>query len=101
VLSELFSNSLLVAPLAAQTGVKPAADFPAAVHFFDCDQKQPLDVHDKIVEEFTGGTLHDITYASPKGDPVGAYLVVPKGKGPFAATLFSHWALRKQRKHLH
>jgi dienelactone hydrolase len=35
--------------------------------------------------------IHDITYASPKGGPVAAYLVVPKRKGPFAAVLFGHW----------
>ena len=35
---------VLVATLAAQTGVKPAAEFPVAVHFFDYDQKQPLDI---------------------------------------------------------
>ncbi len=48
-------------------------------------------IHDKISEELSGGTLHDITYTSPKGGPVGAYLVVPNGKGPFAAVLFGHW----------
>ena len=80
-----------VAPLAAQRGVKPAADFPTTAHLFDYDQKQPFDIRDKIIEEFDGGTLHDITYASPKGGPVGAYLIVPKGKGRFAAILFGHW----------
>jgi hypothetical protein len=77
--------------LAAQVGDRPAADFLAAAHLFDYDQGQPLDIHDKIVEEFDGGALHDITYTSPKGGPVSAYLVVPKGKGPFAAVLFGHW----------
>ena len=77
--------------LAAQTAAKPAADVLAADHLFDYDAKQPLDIHDKLIEEFDGGTLHDITYTSPKGGPVGAYLVVPKGKGPFGAILFGHW----------
>src|ERR1700688_1456053 len=77
--------------LAAQTAAKPAADVLAADHLFDYDAKQPLDIHDKIIEEFDGGALHDITYTSPKGGPVAAYLVVPTGKGPFAAVLFGHW----------
>ena len=77
--------------LAAQTGGKPARDFLAATDLFDYDAKQPLDIHDKIIEEFDGGVLHDISYTSPKGGPVGAYLIVPKGKGPFAAVLFGHW----------
>jgi hypothetical protein len=76
---------------AAQSEARPANDFEAASHLFDYDAKQPLDIHDKVIEEFSGGTLHDITYTSPKGGPVGAYLVIPNGKGPFAAVLFGHW----------
>jgi len=76
---------------AAQTQPKPAADLLSLEHVFDYDLKQPLDIHDKIIAEFSDGTLHDITYTSPKGGPVAAYLVVPKGKGPFAAVLFGHW----------
>jgi len=83
---------VLVAALApAQTGNQPATDLQAVTRLFDYDTKQPLDLHDKVIESFDGGTLHDITYASPKGGPVGAYLVVPNGKGQFAAVLFGHW----------
>jgi len=83
---------VLVAALApAQTGNQPATDLQAVTRLFDYDTKQPLDLHDKVIEHFDGGTLHDITYASPKGGPVGAYLVVPNGKGQFAAVLFGHW----------
>jgi hypothetical protein len=74
----------------AQPQSKPAG-FQSVAHLFDYDLKQPPDIHDKIIEEFSSGTLHDITYTSPKGGPVAAYLVVPKGKGPFAAVLFGHW----------
>ncbi len=77
--------------LAGQTAVNPTADFLAAAHLFDYDPRQALDIHDKIIEEFDGGALHDITYTSPKGGPVAAYLIVPTGKGPFAAVLFGHW----------
>jgi beta-lactamase class A len=76
---------------ADQKTAKTTPDYQAGSHLFDYDAKAPLDVHDKIIEEFDGGTLHDITYASPKSGPVAAYLVVPKGKGPFAAILFGHW----------
>jgi len=77
--------------IAAQTDSKPAFNFQTASHLFDYDTKQPLDIHDKVIAEFDGGTLHDITYTSPKGGPVGAYVIVPNGKGPFAAILFGHW----------
>ena len=87
-----------VAKIVAESFVSPAQSTPKAipdhqssVHIFDYDAKAPLDIQDKIIEEFDGGTLHDITYASPKGGPVAAYLVVPKAKGPFAAIIFGHW----------
>ena len=76
---------------AAQNIATATSDYQTTFHLFDYDAKAPLDIHDKIIEEFDGGSLHDITYVSPKGGPVAAYLVVPKGKGPFAAVLFGHW----------
>ena len=68
-----------------------ASNYQTASHLFDYDATKPLDIHDKVIEEFDGGTVHDLTYASPKDGPVTAYLIVPKGKGPFAAILFGHW----------
>ncbi len=58
---------------------------------FDYDQKAPLDVAEGKVEDRADVTLHDISYASPKGGRVSAYLVVPKGTGPFAAVVWGHW----------
>ena len=81
---------LFLAALSA-ISAKAETDFPSLVRLFDYDAKQPLNIQDQVVEEFADGTLHDITYTSPKGGPVDAYLVVPKGKGPFAAILFGHW----------
>ena len=75
----------------AQSDAKSTTDFQTAAHLFDYDAKQPLNLQDKVIEQFEGGTLHDISYTSPKGGPVHAYLVVPNGKGPFAAILFGHW----------
>ena len=87
----IFAVSVISTPSAAQTKSASQTGFEATARIFDYDAEQPLDVHDKIIEEFSDGTLHDITYASPKGGPVAAYLVVPKSKGPFAAVLFGHW----------
>src|ERR1700736_797299 len=70
---------------------KAETDFQSLTPLFGYQPKTPLDLQDKIITEFADGTLHDITYTSPKGGPVDAYLVVPKGKGPFAAILFGHW----------
>jgi dienelactone hydrolase len=58
---------------------------------FSYDEKLPLDLREAVVETLPGVTVHDISYASPKGGRVPAYLVVPVGKGPFAAIEFVHW----------
>jgi cephalosporin-C deacetylase-like acetyl esterase len=58
---------------------------------FDYDQKDPLDVKEAGVEQRGDVAIQDISYASPKGGRVPADLVVPKGKGPFAAVIWGHW----------
>lgn len=58
---------------------------------FDYDQKASLDVQEVGVEHRGDVAIHDISYASPKGGRVPAYLVVPSGKGPFAAVIWGHW----------
>ncbi len=58
---------------------------------FDYNPKAPLDIQEAGVEHRGSVAIHDISYASPKGGRVPAYLVVPEGKGPFAAVLWGHW----------
>jgi dienelactone hydrolase len=61
------------------------------VHLFDYDSKAPFDFHDNGAQDISGIAVHDISYASPKGGSVPAFLVVPPGKGPFPAVIFVHW----------
>jgi dienelactone hydrolase len=58
---------------------------------FDYDRKAALGIKEIRLERRGDTAIHDITYASPKGGVVPAYLVVPKGKGPFAAVIWGHW----------
>jgi cephalosporin-C deacetylase-like acetyl esterase len=58
---------------------------------FDYDKKAPLEVKESAVERRGEIAIHDITYASPKGGRVPAYLVVPQGRSPFAAVIWGHW----------
>jgi dienelactone hydrolase len=60
-------------------------------HAFDYDPKAPLEIQEVGVEHRGSVAIHDISYASPKGGRVPAYLVIPEGKGPFAAVLWGHW----------
>src|SRR6266852_4489409 len=58
---------------------------------FDYDRDAPLGLKQSGVQHRERADVYDITYASPKGGVVPAYLVVPKGKGPFAAVIWGHW----------
>jgi cephalosporin-C deacetylase-like acetyl esterase len=69
----------------------PAADFAALSGQFDYERGKSLDVRETGVKDVGGAEVHDITYASPRRGRVTAFLVVPPGKGPFAAIVFQHW----------
>jgi cephalosporin-C deacetylase-like acetyl esterase len=79
----LVAFALFAATLCAQD--------PEMLRHFDYDQKAPLDVQEVGVERRGEVAIHDLSYASPKGGRVPAYLVVPGGKGPFAAVIWGHW----------
>jgi len=60
---------------------------------FDYSATVALQVKELSVQQRDGATIHDITYTSPNGGVVPAYLVVPKGPGKFAAVLWGHWLM--------
>jgi cephalosporin-C deacetylase-like acetyl esterase len=60
---------------------------------FDYDSSAPLDVKELSTKSRDGVSIHEITYASPKGGRVSASLIVPQGNGKFAAILWGHWMM--------
>jgi len=65
------------------------------VRHFDYDKNAPLELQTLSGKTRSKSIVYDITYASPKGGVVPAYLVVPaEGKGPFAAVVWGHWYWR-------
>ena len=69
---------------------------PSNEQHFEYDQRAPLDVKELSVDNRPGVAVHDISYASPKGGRVPAYLVVPKqAEGKFAAVVWGHWMMPK------
>jgi cephalosporin-C deacetylase-like acetyl esterase len=84
------SNFALALFLCTSTLVAQTID-PALLRHFDYNQKAPLDIQEVGVEQRGDVAVHDISYASPKGGRVPAYVVVPQGKGPFAAVIWGHW----------
>lgn len=61
------------------------------VKHFDYDRNAPLNIKQIGAQRRATATVYDISYDSPKGGVVPAYLVVPKGRGPFAAIIWGHW----------
>jgi dienelactone hydrolase len=58
---------------------------------FEYDAKQALNIQITSVSTRDGCKRYDLTYVSPHGGRVPAYLIVPDGKGPFAGIVFGHW----------
>lgn len=82
---------LVVCFTMAQTAVAADEQFESLKRMYDYDRQQPLDVQEKVLHEREGVKVYDLSYASPKGGRVTAYLVTPAGKGPFAGLVFGHW----------
>ena len=82
---------LLMTSLLLFNGTLSRAQEPDLVRLFDYDQKAPLGLRQVGLQRRRGANVYDITYDSPKGGVVPAYLVVPKGRGPFAAVIWGHW----------
>ena len=73
--------------LAELTAIVRVPPYAELVHLFDYDRQAPLDIQVESVDEERGVKRYDLTYASPKGGRVPAYLTVPNGAGPFAALI--------------
>ncbi len=58
---------------------------------FDYDPHAPLDVKENSTQARGTVRVVDLSYASPKGGRVPAYLVLPAGEGPFPAIVYAHW----------
>jgi len=73
------------------TASQSLAQDPDLLRHFDYDRTTPLNLKRIGVAHRSHADVYDITYGSLKGGVVPAYLVVPKGRGPFAAVIWGHW----------
>jgi dipeptidyl aminopeptidase/acylaminoacyl peptidase len=79
------ATALAALVLAAGAGAsRPSA---VLVHQFDYDAKAPLGVKELSARNESGEVVHNLTFVSPQGDLIPAYLVVPTGQGPFAGVV--------------
>ena len=73
---------LTIAVFLLGASASPAQD-PELLRHFDYDRTTPLNLRRVGVAHRERADVYDITYDSLKGGVVPAYLVVPKGRGPF------------------
>jgi dienelactone hydrolase len=85
------SRSRLILSLTALLARPALGLVTETAHPFIYDDKAPLDFRDQGQETVEGASVHDVSYASPKGGRVPGYLVLPAGPGPFAGIVFVHW----------
>jgi dienelactone hydrolase len=76
--------ALLTVNVSTHSSVPPAQTF-------DYDANAALGILENSKKVIEGITVYDLSYAGPKGGRVTSYLIVPPGKGPFAALLYVHW----------
>ena len=82
------------APSTAMTITPKATMMPDVyqqnIHLFEYDAALPVRVTEAFAQPHHGYTVHEISYPSPMGGEVPAYLTVPDGPGPFAGILLMH-----------
>src|SRR5262245_4757840 len=93
----LCSVALALAACGADTAFSSPPRAPRApkadarlLKLFAYDPSAPLDLRVVSSEKSNGYTLQELTYASPRGGRVPAFLSVPDGRGPFPAVLLLH-----------
>ena len=80
---------LLALPLTAHA--QSAKEAAARASLFRYNDRLPLTVKEVSSEQRGDVVVRDITFSPGPGRETKAYLVVPKGNGPFAGILWVHW----------
>ena len=83
----------IVTSLVLGSSVMAQESLEQFLHHFDYKRSASLDFEQVDVQDWGGIKIYNLSYASPRGGRVPAFLVVPEGKGPHAAILFGHWLL--------
>ncbi|HEU4769625.1 MAG TPA: hypothetical protein VFS77_19820 [Pyrinomonadaceae bacterium] len=68
-----------------------AAEVAARANLFRYNEASSLRMNEVSSEQRGDVTVRDITFSPGPGRETKAYLIVPKGTGPFAGVLWVHW----------
>jgi dienelactone hydrolase len=87
----LIVTALASGPFAFSHPAQAKDGYPELKRQFDYDATAPLQVEQRLLHERDSARVFDVSYASPKGGRVTAYLVTPIQPGRHPAVLFGHW----------
>src|SRR5262245_47113628 len=92
-MKKLFVSLLLLAPMWQATPGQETS-FRELLKMYEYDSAAPLDLKEHGAQDRAGLEVLDVSYLSPKGGRVPAYIIVPPGKGKFPGVIFMHPAGR-------
>lgn len=72
------------------SGDTPIRSYEERIKMFEYNPGDPLDIKYISRTKQDNAWIHDITFASPKGGPVTAFLVTPTTEGRHPAFIFAH-----------
>ena len=83
---------VLVAIVASASRSASAEEIEELRKLYEYDKSLPLKAEQTVLYELDGARVYDVTYDSPRGGRVTAYLVTPaSGTQPCAGIVFGHW----------
>ena len=82
---------LLLLASSLTTHAQSTTDVAARTAIFRYNNNSPVTFREVSSEQRGDVTVRDITFTPGPGREIKAYLVVPKGNGPFAGILWAHW----------
>ena len=82
---------VLLLAIAFAIHAQSGSDIATRKALFRYNASSPVAVKEVSSQQRGDVTVRDITFSPVAGREVKAYLVVPKGNGPFAGTLWVHW----------
>ena len=82
---------LLLSAFSLTTHAQSATEVAARTALFRYNNDSPVTVNEVSSEQRGDVTVRDITFSPRPGREIKAYLVVPRGNGPFAGILWVHW----------
>lgn len=85
------ASFLLLFALSFTTLAQSEGESANRTALFRYNDRIPVAVREVSSEQRGDVTVRDITFAPEPGREIKAYLVVPKGNGPFAGILWVHW----------